>query len=132
MQCIINSERLSVMDIKFDMDLTFYQFLENGSYKEKNMQFPEVGGINFPAISADGQVIRGYKNGEIKLFDRASGREIRQFGVKPVLFMQQVIADGKMLDISKDFHISNNPMDVKLSYNVWNLERAALERFIGF
>ncbi len=100
------------------------EFLENGTYKEKNLSLEQIPSI---VITNQAKVIVSHENSDIKMYDMVSGREILKFGVKPVVFGRgsSYISAKKLLNIEQNFH------DNKSSYNfnLWNLGTASLEKF---
>lgn len=121
----------------YDTELTVYEFMENGGYKEKKLLFAELNVINPFYVTGQGQIILNLSRNQnssdlatdIKLFDISSGKEIHKFGIKPLLFQQIVYADGRLLNVQKDFHYTGEIMNINCNYNIWDLKKAGLEVF---
>lgn len=136
---ILNHSELrgDIHNMVSDNELTIFEFLENGAYKEKKLLFKDLNTSNPLYITPQGQIIvnssRDLKKydfaTDLKLFDITTGKGVRKFGIKPVVFQQAVFADGRLLNIEKGFHLSSDSMQVYYNYNIWDLKKAGLDIF---
>ncbi|MGD9899497.1 MAG: caspase family protein [Calditrichaceae bacterium] len=121
----------------YDIDFTVYELLGNGGYKEKKMLFTDLNILNPFKITPRGQIIlnkardlnnRDYAT-DLELYDINAGKEVRKFGVKPIVYQQVAYENGRLLNIEKSFHRTDNIMKVWYKYNIWNAKTAGLEVF---
>jgi hypothetical protein len=121
----------------YDSDMTVYDLLDNGGYKEKKMSFTDLNVLNPYFITPQGQIVlnvaRDLKNQDFAtdliLYDTATGKQVRKFGIKPMVYSQVVYQNGRLLNIEKSFHITDNIMNVWYKYNIWDIKTAGLEVF---
>ena len=124
-------------NLVYDVDMSVYELLDNGGYKEKKTSFTDLNVLNPFYITPQGQIIlnaaRDLNNQDfatdLKLYDIAAGKEIRKFGVKPIVYQQVVYENGRLLNIEKSFHITSGIMTVWYNYNIWDINTAGLQVF---
>lgn len=124
-----------IFSLVYDVDMTVYELLDNGGYKEKKLAFSKLNVITPLYIMPQGEIVLNFvrdpKNKDsapdLKLYDVATGLEVRKFGVKPVTFPQVIYENGRVLNIEKSFHITANQMSVWYTYNIWDLKTAGLQ-----
>jgi hypothetical protein len=124
-------------NLVYDIEMTVYELLDNGGYKEKKMSFTDLNVLNPFYITIQGEIIlnaaRDVNNQDyatdLLLYDIAAGKEVRKFGVKPIVYQQVVYESGRLLNIEKSFHYTGNIMTVWYKYNIWDIKTAGLEVF---
>ena len=124
-----------LFSLVYDVDMTVYELLDNGGYKEKKLAFTNLNVINPFFIMRQGEIVlnsaRDLKNKDyapdLKLYDVTTGKEVRKFGVKPIIYQQVVYENGRLLNIEKSFHITGNLMKVWYTYNIWDITTAGLQ-----
>ncbi len=121
----------------YDIDITVYELLSNGGYKEKKILFTDLNILNPFKITPSGQIIlnkardlinQDYAS-DLELYDVTAGKEVRKFGVKPIVYQQVAYENGRLLNIEKSFNKTDNTMKVWCKYNIWDIKTAGLEVF---
>lgn len=123
----LSRSEVKVMDFFTDVDLTIVEFLENCLVEEKKIFLKEVAGLHSYVLGTDGFLIAAHRDGSIKRYDPLTGNAMSSFGVKPVVYAGSSYSDGKVLNLWQDFSV--RAMEVKISFNLWNLKSASLEQF---
>jgi len=108
-------------------DLSFVEMMDGGLSKEKSMVLENLGYDNPYVVGRNGLLIAGLQDGSVKKYDYTTGREGASFGATPVVLSFFSYADGKLLNIMPDF--SSDRKLAKLTFNLWNLKTASLEKF---
>lgn len=80
------------------------------------------------AVMNNGEyIINGDKNGGITFYDVKTGSPVKKIGIRPIVFKENYITNNKLLNIDQFFDLSNN--NGGISYNLWDLNSASLEKF---
>jgi hypothetical protein len=108
-------------------DLWFVEMMDDGLSKEKSMVLENLGYDNPYVVGRNGLLIAGLKDGSVKKYDYTTGREGASFGATPVVLIFFSYANGKLLNLDPDF--SSTQKLAKLTFNLWNLKTASLEKF---
>lgn len=114
-------------ELILNVDLTLIEFLDNCLYKQKKIVLEKLSTTKSFVFGKNGLLIAGHNDGGIKTHDPLSGRETVSFGVKPSLYHGTSLANDRLLNIWQDFTSSTKLAQV--SYNLWNLKTASLEKF---
>jgi len=129
---VINSPRMVEARVitdpsNFIQDLSVIEFLDGGLSKERTMTLEGLSDHRAFLLGRDGLLVAGLSGGAVRKYDYNTGREAGGFGTVPVLFNFSSYSDGKLLNIMPDF--SSTEKWSRLTFNLWDLRSASLERF---
>jgi hypothetical protein len=110
-----------------DVDLTIVELLDNCLVKEKKISLKDLARPTSYVLGTNALLLASHRDGSIRRYDTFTGKETASFGVKPVVYNGSSYSDGKVLNLWQDF--SATAMEVKISFNLWNLKSASLEQF---
>ena len=129
---ILNTQKFVAAEIQtepssYSEALLFIEMMDGGLYKQKSMVLENLGHEYPYVVGRDGLLIAGLGGGGVRKYDYTTGNEIGSFGATPVVFSFFSYANGKLLNLGPDFSLER--MLAKLTFNLWNLKTASLEKF---
>lgn len=113
------------------MELVLLTPLKNGMYTEKKLVFDNLHLLlNYQArpyaLAANGLLVVGFNDGNVRSWQTQTGEQVRNFGVRPDGFKSSLSAGNQLLNWGEEW--SGSRKEVVLQFHLWDMKAAALKQ----